>query len=41
MNIQQAIQAVVDRVDLSQDDAADAMRSIMSGNATPTLFGQF
>ena len=41
MNIQQAIQAAVDGVDLSQQDAADAMRSIMSGDATPAQFGAF
>ena len=41
MNIQQAIQAAVDGIDLSQEDAADAMRSIMSGEATPAQFGAF
>ncbi len=41
MNIQQAIQAAVDGVDLSQEDAADAMRSIMSGDATPAQFGAY
>ncbi|MCH2514943.1 MAG: anthranilate phosphoribosyltransferase [Dehalococcoidia bacterium] len=41
MKIQQAIQAAVDGVDLSQEDAADAMRSIMSGDATPAQFGAY
>ncbi len=41
MNIQQAIQTAVDGVDFSQDDAADVMRSIMSGDATPAQFGAF
>jgi anthranilate phosphoribosyltransferase len=41
MNIQQAIQAAVDSVDLSREDAADAMREIMSGEATPAQFGAF
>ena len=41
MNIQQASQAAVDGVDLDQDQAADAMRSIMSGDATPAQFGAF
>ncbi len=41
MNIKQAIQAAVDGVDLSQNDAADAMRSIMSGEATPAQFGAY
>ncbi len=41
MNIQQAIQAAVDGIDLSQEDAADAMRTIMSGEATPAQFGAF
>jgi len=41
MNIQQAIQTVVEGTDLEQDQAADAMREIMSGEATPTQFGAF
>ena len=41
MNIQQAIQAAVDGVDLSREEAADAMRTIMSGEATPAQFGAF
>ncbi len=41
MNIQQAIQTTVDGVDLEQDQAADAMREIMSGEATPAQFGAF
>lgn len=41
MNIQQAIQSVVEGVDLEQDQAADAMREIMSGEATPAQFGAF
>ncbi len=41
MNIQQAIQTVVEGVDLEQDQAADAMREIMAGEATPAQFGAF
>ena len=42
MDIKQGIQAVVDDgVDLSQDEAADVMRQIMSGEATPAQFGAF
>lgn len=41
MNIQQAIQAAVDGTDLSQEEAADAMRQIMSAEATPAQFGAF
>ncbi len=41
MNIQQAIQAVVECQDLSVDDAAAAMSQIMDGEATPAQFGAF
>ncbi|MDE0591992.1 MAG: anthranilate phosphoribosyltransferase [Dehalococcoidia bacterium] len=41
MNIQQAIQVVVESTDLEQDQAADAMREIMAGEATPAQFGAF
>jgi len=41
MNIQQAIQTVVEGTDLEQDQAGDAMREIMSGEATPAQFGAF
>jgi len=41
MNIQQAIQIVVEGTDLEQDQAADAMRDIMTGEATPAQFGAF
>ncbi len=42
MNIKQGIQAIVDDgADLSQEEAADVMREIMSGEATPAQFGAF
>lgn len=41
MNIQQAIQTAVEGTDLEQDQAADAMREIMTGEATPAQFGSF
>lgn len=41
MNIQEAIQTVVVGTDLEQDQAADAMREIMTGEATPAQFGAF
>ena len=41
MNIQQAIQTAVEGTDLEQAQAADAMREIMSGEATPAQFGAF
>jgi anthranilate phosphoribosyltransferase len=41
MNIQQAIQTAVEGTDLEQDQAADAMREIMAGEATPAQFGAF
>ena len=41
MNIKQAIQIVVKGTDLEQDQAADAMREIMTGDATPAQFGAF
>lgn len=41
MDIKQAIQTVVDGTDLSQEGAADVMRQIMSGEATPAQFGAF
>ena len=42
MDIKQGIQAIVDGgADLTQDEAADVMREIMSGEATPAQFGAF
>jgi len=41
MNIQEAIQIIVTGTDLEQDQAADAMREIMTGQATPAQFGAF
>ena len=41
MNIQQGIQAVVDGVNLSQEDAAGVMSQIMGGEATEAQFGAF
>ncbi len=41
MNIQQGIQATVDGVDLSQQDAAAVMSQIMGGEATEAQFGAF
>lgn len=41
MDIRQGIQAVVEGADLAQEDAADVMREIMSGEATPAQFGSF
>jgi anthranilate phosphoribosyltransferase len=41
MDIKQGIQAVVDGHDLAQGEAADVMRQIMSGGATPAQFGAF
>ncbi|MCX8277154.1 MAG: anthranilate phosphoribosyltransferase [Dehalococcoidia bacterium] len=41
MNIKQAIHIVVEGTDLEQDQAADAMREIMTGDATPAQFGAF
>lgn len=42
MDIKQGIQAIVDNgADLTQDEAADVMRQIMSGEATPAQFGAF
>ncbi len=41
MNIQEAIQVVVTGTDLEQDQAADVMREIMTGKATPAQFGAF
>ena len=41
MNIQQAIAAVVSRVDLSADEMSDVMRQIMTGEATPSQIGGF
>lgn len=41
MDIKEGIQAVVDGHDLAQADAADVMREIMSGEATPAQFGAF
>lgn len=41
MNIQEGIQAVVDGIDLSQEDAAGVMSQIMGGEATEAQFGAF
>ena len=41
MNIQQAIRKAVENNDLDQEEAADAMREIMTGEATPAQFGAF
>lgn len=41
MNIQQAIQALVDGNDLAQDQAAAVMAQVMSAEATPAQFGAF
>ena len=41
MDIKEAISEVVERRDLSVDDAADVMRQIMAGEATPAQFGAF
>ncbi len=42
MDIKQGIQAIVDGgADLSQDEAADVMRQIMSGEVTSAQFGSF
>ena len=41
MNIQQGIQAVAEREDLSVEDAAGVMRQIMAAEATPAQFGAF
>ena len=41
MDIKQGIQAVVEGANLSQSDAADVMRQIMAGEATPAQFGAF
>ena len=41
MNIQQAIAAVISRVDLGTDEMTDVMRQIMTGEATPSQIGGF
>lgn len=41
MNIQTAIQALIDNTDLSQADMTDVMRVIMTGQATPAQIGGF
>ena len=41
MNIQQAIAAVIERVDLSTDEMTDVMRQIMTGETTPAQIGGF
>ena len=41
MDIKEGIQVVVDGYDLAQGDAADVMRSIMTGEATPAQVGSF
>ena len=41
MNIQQAIAAVIERVDLSTDEMTDVMRQIMTGETTPSQIGGF
>ncbi|MHB1239376.1 MAG: anthranilate phosphoribosyltransferase, partial [Gammaproteobacteria bacterium] len=41
MNLQEAIQAVVDRRDLSAEEMAEVMSGIMTGVATPAQIGAF
>ncbi len=41
MNIQQAIQSVLDKKDLSQDEMFAVMKIIMTGDATPSQIGGF
>ncbi|MCW8962938.1 MAG: anthranilate phosphoribosyltransferase [Gammaproteobacteria bacterium] len=41
MNLQTAIQAVINRQDLSRDDMRKVMRLIMTGQATPAQIGGF
>jgi len=41
MNLQTAIQAVINRQDLSRDDMRKVMRHIMTGEATPAQIGGF
>ncbi len=41
MNIQQAIQHVIDQQDLNQDQMVSVMRTIMNGDATPAQIGGF
>jgi anthranilate phosphoribosyltransferase len=41
MNMQQAIAAVVERQDLSEQEMTDVMRTIMTGGATPAQIGGF
>jgi anthranilate phosphoribosyltransferase len=39
--VREYIQKLVDRQDLTESEAADAMRTIMSGRATPAQMGSF
>jgi anthranilate phosphoribosyltransferase len=41
MDIKQALQQLVARVDLSTDEMASAMREVMTGAATPAQIGAF
>ncbi len=41
MNMQQAIAAVIERRDLSEQEMTDVMRAIMTGGATPAQIGGF
>ena len=41
MNLQTAIQTVIDRKDLGHDDMRNVMRLIMTGEATPAQIGGF
>ncbi|HED15983.1 MAG TPA: anthranilate phosphoribosyltransferase, partial [Gammaproteobacteria bacterium] len=41
MNIQQAIQAVIDKQDLDTSEMTAVMRQIMTGEATPAQIGGF
>ncbi|MCP4128919.1 MAG: anthranilate phosphoribosyltransferase, partial [Gammaproteobacteria bacterium] len=41
MEIQQAIQRVIERHDLSSAEMIEVMRSIMTGGATPSQIGGF
>src|SRR6266516_5247770 len=41
MGIREALTKLVDRVDLGEEEAAEAMEDIVSGNATPAQIGAF
>jgi len=41
MGIREALTKLVDRVDLGEEEAAEAMQDIVSGNATPAQIGAF